>query len=161
MGDITIELYPEQAPITVANFLQYVRNAHYVGTIFHRVMKNFMIQGGIYKADLTRKDSLPPIVNEAANGLNNICGTIAMARRDDVDSAQAQFFINTANNRSLNHKSTAPDEFGYCVFGKVIQGLDIVEKINSIEITSIDSFQHLPSKTIEILEVIELQPGKQ
>jgi len=128
-GEITIELDPGAAPITVENFLQYVDDEYYDGTIFHRVIKNFMIQGGGFDASMTQKQVRGQIKNEADNGLKNELGTIAMARTQIVDSATSQFFINTKNNVSLNHRSADMRGFGYCVFGKVIEGMDIVRAI--------------------------------
>ena len=128
-GDIIIELYVDKAPISCKNFLAYVQEGFYDGTIFHRVIKNFMIQGGGFNSGLKEKETLAPIMNEATNGLKNDIGTIAMARTGEVNSATAQFFINTNNNAFLNHRGTNPPDYGYAVFGKVIQGLDIVKKI--------------------------------
>ncbi len=127
VGDITVELYPDKAPITVENFLTYVKDGFYSGTIFHRVIRGFMIQGGGVTPDGQRKPTRPPIKNEAANGLKNTRGTIAMARTNEIDSATSQFFINTVDNGFLDH--AGPDKFGYCVFGKVIAGMDVVDKI--------------------------------
>lgn len=132
LGEIVIELDPEKAPITVENFLQYVDDKHYDGTIFHRVIKDFMIQGGGFGADMIQKSNRDPIKNEADNGLTNEIGTIAMARTSIVNSATSQFFINTKSNVSLNHTSSDPRGFGYCVFGKVIDGMDIVVKIKNV-----------------------------
>lgn len=127
VGDITVELYPDRAPVTVENFLTYVKDGFYTGTIFHRVIRGFMIQGGGVTADGQRKPTRPPIKNEANNGLKNTRGAIAMARTAEIDSATSQFFINTVDNPSLDYQG--PDKFGYCVFGKVIAGMDVVEKI--------------------------------
>jgi peptidyl-prolyl cis-trans isomerase B (cyclophilin B) len=129
VGDITVELYADKAPISVENFLGYVKDGFYSGTIFHRVIKGFMIQGGGMTADGQGKKTKAPIRNEAANGLKNARGTIAMARTGEVNSATAQFFINTVDNGFLDHKSIDPKEFGYCVFGKVTAGMDVVDKI--------------------------------
>jgi cyclophilin family peptidyl-prolyl cis-trans isomerase len=130
LGAIIVELESEKAPLTVANFLRYVKNGYYSGTIFHRVIRRFMIQGGGMTADMKEKPTIAPIRNEADNGLINAAGTIAMARTNDPHSATAQFFINTADNTFLNH--TAKDEhgWGYAVFGKVVAGMDVVEKIS-------------------------------
>ena len=132
LGEIVIELDPEKAPITVENFLQYVDDKHYDGTIFHRVMKSFMIQGGGFTAEMDQKPVREPIKNEANNGLTNEIGTIAMARTSVVDSATSQFFINTKSNGPLNFRSADTRGFGYCVFGKVIDGMDIVVKIEGV-----------------------------
>lgn len=130
VGSIVVELNSEKAPNTVANFLQYVEDKHYVGTIFHRVIPGFMIQGGGMTTDLREKPTRPPIKNEAGNGLSNSLGSIAMARTDAPHSAAAQFFINVANNATLNHTSTSPGGWGYTVFGKVVKGLDVVQRIS-------------------------------
>lgn len=127
VGDITVELDAAKAPISVENFLGYVKDGFYSGTIFHRVIKGFMIQGGGMTADGQRKATKAPIRNEAANGLSNARGTIAMARTNEVNSATSQFFINTVDNLGLNHKGV--ENFGYCVFGKVTAGMDVVDKI--------------------------------
>lgn len=127
-GDIQLELNRAKAPISVENFLTYVNADHYDGTVFHRVIRNFMIQGGGFDQNMVRKATLPAIKNEAQNGLNNDRGTIAMARTGQIDSATSQFFINTKNNQFLNHGSR---DFGYAVFGKVTKGMDVVDKIES------------------------------
>jgi peptidyl-prolyl cis-trans isomerase B (cyclophilin B) len=129
LGDIVLLLDVEKAPKTVANFLQYTKDGFYDGTIFHRVIKGFMIQGGGLTTDMAKKQNKPPIANEATNGLSNKKGSIAMARTGDPHSATAQFFINTVNNVSLNHRGTSPQGWGYCVFGKVVSGMDVVDKI--------------------------------
>ena len=126
LGDIVLELYPNKAPITVENFLIYVEGGFYDGTIFHRVIPNFMIQAGGMTPDMARKETRAPIKNEADNGLKNNRGTIAMARTSKVDSATSQFFINVKDNNFLNHGER---DFGYAVFGKVIKGMDVVDKI--------------------------------
>ncbi len=128
-GDIILSLNTEKAPISVANFLTYVDGKHYDNTLFHRVIPGFMIQGGGYTTDMTQKATLPPITNEAQNGLKNQRGTLAMARRNSKDSATSQFFINLANNGFLNHGSRG---FGYAVFGKVTQGMDVVDAIAAV-----------------------------
>jgi cyclophilin family peptidyl-prolyl cis-trans isomerase len=130
-GNITIELDRARAPESVANFLQYVNEGFYSGTIFHRVIKGFMIQGGGMTADMQPKDTRPPVKNEATNGLKNVRGSVAMARTQAVRSATSQFFINTVDNAALDHKGLAPDEYGYAVFGKVIAGMDVVDKIEN------------------------------
>jgi cyclophilin family peptidyl-prolyl cis-trans isomerase len=130
MGNIVLELYPEKAPKSVANFLEYVRNKHYDGTIFHRVIDGFMIQGGGFDASMTQKKTGKPIENEAKNGLKNDAYTVAMARTGDPHSATAQFFINVKDNNGLNYPGT--DGWGYAVFGKVVKGMDVVDKIKSV-----------------------------
>jgi peptidyl-prolyl cis-trans isomerase A (cyclophilin A)/peptidyl-prolyl cis-trans isomerase B (cyclophilin B) len=148
MGDIVLELYPDKAPKTVANFLQYVRSGHYNGTIFHRVIENFMIQGGGFDKDMHQKPTNPPIENEAKNGLMNDAYTIAMARTAAPHSASAQFFINVRNNRFLDYPGQ--DGWGYCVFGKVIKGIDVVDRIKSVETTSSGMYQNIPVKPVVI-----------
>jgi len=130
-GTIEAELYPDKAPITVKNFLDYVDAGHYDGTIFHRVIKDFMLQGGGFTPDGQQKPTKPPIKNEANNGLKNTRGTLAMARTGVVDSATAQFFINHADNAFLDFKAETPQGYGYCVFGKVVSGMDVVDAIAS------------------------------
>jgi cyclophilin family peptidyl-prolyl cis-trans isomerase len=129
LGVIVIELDAEKAPATVENFLQYVKDRHYDGTVFHRVIPGFMIQGGGFDADFTQKTTRKPVKNEAANGLRNDVGTIAMARTGEPHSATAQFFINVADNASLNFRFPTPEGYGYTVFGKVTKGMDVVQRI--------------------------------
>ncbi|MEO8102117.1 MAG: peptidylprolyl isomerase [Betaproteobacteria bacterium] len=131
MGAITLELNKEKAPLSTENFVKYVESGHYNGTIFHRVIGNFMIQGGGFDKNLAQKPTNPPIKNEAANGLKNDNYTVAMARTGVVDSATAQFFINVSNNDFLNHAGQA--NFGYAVFGKVVEGMDVVDKIKAVK----------------------------
>ena len=133
MGNIKVELFDKQAPETVKNFLQYVDAKFYDGTIFHRVMDNFMIQGGGFTKDLVQKPTKPPIKNEASAELTNLRGTLAMARTSDINSATAQFFINVMDNAFLDHKNNSSQGFGYCVFGKVIEGMDVVDKIKVVQ----------------------------
>jgi peptidyl-prolyl cis-trans isomerase B (cyclophilin B) len=132
MGDIKIELYEKEAPETVKNFLSYVNDKFYDGTIFHRVIPNFMIQGGGFTPDMQQKPTKPPVKNEATNGLKNTLGTLAMARTPDPHSATAQFFINVKENDFLNFQDESFNGFGYCVFGKVIEGIDVVHKIEHV-----------------------------
>ncbi len=133
MGDIRIELDAERAPITTQNFLDYVNAGHYNGLIFHRVIAGFMIQGGGMDPQMNERKANAPIKNEAANGLKNKLGTIAMARTNVVDSATSQFFINVKDNDFLNHRSAAPAEYGYAVFGQVIEGMDVVHRIEKVK----------------------------
>ena len=133
MGNITIELFKEKAPITVKNFLGYVKDCFYDGLIFHRVIKDFMVQGGGMSESMEQKKPKFAIKNEAANGLSNTRGTLAMARTGVVDSATSQFFINTVDNLFLNHKGKQPDSFGYCVFGQVVEGMDVVDQIRTVK----------------------------
>ena len=131
-GIIAIELDEENTPKTAANFLEYVKDGFYDGVIFHRVIKGFMIQAGGFKSDMEAKSPGKPIMNEADKGGNNARGTLAMARTNDPHSASAQFFINVADNDFLNHKSKTPDGWGYCVFGQVVDGMDVVDKIAKV-----------------------------
>jgi cyclophilin family peptidyl-prolyl cis-trans isomerase len=153
MGNITIELYPEKAPATVANFLKYVDEKFYDGTIFHRVIGNFMIQGGGFEPGLKQKATHDPVKNEAGNGLKNDRGTIAMARTNVVDSATAQFFINVVDNAMLNHRDETVRGFGYCVFGKVTAGLDVVDKIKAVATRTVGPFGDVPVKDVVIESV--------
>jgi len=155
-GDIKVELYPDKAPETVKNFLAYVNAGYYDGTIFHRVIKGFMIQGGGLTADMKdkREGQRAPIKNEASNGLKNDTGTIAMARTAAPDSATSQFFINVANNDALNK---APGKDGYAVFGKVVEGMDVVKKIEQAETTSKGMHQDVPTEAITIKSAKELK----
>jgi len=131
LGKIVLELDEAKAPLSVKNFLQYVDSGHYNGTVFHRVIADFMIQGGGFTADLKQKPTQPPVKNEADNGLKNLRGTICMARTGVVDSATSQFFINTVDNAMLDHKSNDASGFGYAVFGKVVEGMEVVDKIRT------------------------------
>jgi cyclophilin family peptidyl-prolyl cis-trans isomerase len=150
LGDITIELEGDRAPASVDNFLQYVKAGHYNGTIFHRVIKGFMIQGGGTTPDMQEKPTRPPIKNEATNGLKNARGTVAMARTQAVRSATAQFFINTSDNAALNHKGLTPDEYGYAVFGKVLSGMEVVDKIESVKTGTAGPYSDVPLQAVTI-----------
>jgi len=149
-GNFTVELYPEKAPKTVENFVQYVKDGFYDNTIFHRVINRFMIQGGGFERDLTEKNTRAPIVNEASNGLLNELGTIAMARTADPDSATAQFFVNLGNNQFLNYTGPDAESIGYCVFGKVVSGLDVVQKIGLSATGNMGRHSDVPIKPITI-----------
>lgn len=149
-GDITIELDKEKAPITVENFLSYVDSGFYDGTIFHRVIDNFMVQGGGFTPDMVQKTTKAPIKNEAKNGLGNEVGTLAMARTNVVDSATSQFFINVNNNDFLDHKSDNPSGFGYAVFGKVIEGMPVINRIKAASTTTSAGHQDVPKEAIVI-----------
>lgn len=153
LGNIEVELNSEKAPVSSANFLKYVDKKHYDGLIFHRVIPNFMIQGGGMDEKLGEKKNDAPIKNEAGNGLNNDRGTIAMARTQVVNSATSQFFINTKDNGFLNHKSDDPQEFGYAVFGKVTSGLDTVEKIEKVPTGSQNSMGDVPKTPVVIKSI--------
>mgnify|MGYP001821560417 CR=1 FL=1 len=149
-GKFVIELFPEKAPETVKNFLNYVEAKYYDGTLFHRVIPKFMIQGGGFTSDMKRKSAGAPIKNEADNGLKNDRGTIAMARTGDPHSATAQFFINSVNNDFLNHKSKTQQGWGYVVFGKVIRGMDVVDAISAVKTVTRGSYRDVPAETVEI-----------
>lgn len=156
MGDIVIELNEDAAPVTVKNFLRYTEERFYNGTIFHRVLPNFMIQGGGFDADMVEKPTHEPIINEANNGLKNDKGTIAMARTDNPDSATCQFFINHTDNDFLNY---AGPKTGYAVFGKVVEGMDVVEKIASVQTANKGQYTDVPVKTI-VIESAEVVSDK-
>jgi len=157
-GTIVVELDPEAAPKTTANFLTYVDNGFYDNTIFHRVIRGFMIQGGGFTADMRQKPVQAPIRNEADNGLKNKVGTIAMARTGDPHSATAQFFINAADNAFLDHKSKTPQEWGYCVFGKVVEGLEVVRAIEALPTTNQGVHQNVPVEPVVIKSAKRLPP---
>lgn len=156
-GAIVIELYPDKAPKSVANFLQYVKDGFYKGTIFHRVIDGFMIQGGGFTANMTEKPTRSPIVNEAKNGLKNEAGAIAMARTSDPDSAAAQFYINLVNNAPLDYPGS--DGWGYAVFGRVIKGFDVVQKIGKTPTGSAGFYRDVPTTPI-VIESVSLLTGK-
>jgi cyclophilin family peptidyl-prolyl cis-trans isomerase len=153
LGDITLELFKSLAPVSVENFLQYVNDGFYTDTVFHRVRKGFMIQGGGLTATLVEKPTRPPIRNEATNGLRNGRGTVAMARRASLRSATAQFYINVVDNRSLDHTGYAPDEFGYAVFGRVLVGMDVVDRIASVPTATRDDMDDVPIEPVIIKSV--------
>jgi peptidyl-prolyl cis-trans isomerase A (cyclophilin A) len=152
-GNITVELDDEKAPLSVANFLAYVDSGHYKDTIFHRVIKDFMIQGGNFTVDMIPKKTGEPIKNEASNGLRNQRGTIAMARTSVVDSATSQFFINLKDNNFLNYKDNSANGFGYAVFGKVIEGMDVVDQIGTASTHVYRRFPDVPVDPVIILDV--------
>ena len=154
-GVISLELNAEKAPKTVANFLAYVEAGHYDNTIFHRVIKNFMIQGGGFEPNMNQKPCQAPIENEAANGLKNKRGSIAMARTNDPHSATAQFFINTVDNDFLDFKSPSGQGWGYCVFGEVVDGLDVVDKIRAVRTGNKGFHQDVPVEDV-IIEKAEI-----
>ena len=153
MGTITAELDDVKAPITVKNFISYVTSGHYNGTIFHRVIDGFMIQGGGFTKDMVQKDTQSPIKNEAANGLKNARGTLAMARTMVVDSATSQFFINLVDNDFLNYRGPDPRMFGYAVFGKVTAGMDVVDKIAKVKTGFAGPHQDVPVEPMVITKV--------
>lgn len=152
-GVITIELWADKAPVTVKNFLRYTDEKFYDGTIFHRVIDNFMIQGGGFTADMKKKNAHEPVKNEATSELKNDRGTIAMARTNQVNSATSQFFINLKNNDFLNHRDNTPRGFGYAVFGKVIKGQEVVDRIAKVKTTTSGSYRDVPAKPVVIKSV--------
>lgn len=156
-GDITVELYPDKAPLSVKNFLSYVDEKFYDGTIFHRVMKGFMIQAGGLSSDLKEKPGKSPIKNEAANGLKNKRGTIALGRTSEVHSATCHFYINHADNSFLDHRNNTPEGFGYAVFGKVIKGMDVVDAIASAKTMIKYDAANVPRETITIISIRRIQ----
>ena len=162
LGDIVIQLNAAKAPKTVKNFLMYVDSGFYNGTIFHRVIKTFMIQGGGFTEDMQEKATRPSIQNEAANGLSNLRGTVAMARRPDPHSASSQFFINTVDNAFLDHKNTSDRGFGYCVFGKVAKGMETVDAIAKTPTTMRNGMGDVPATPVIIKKatVLKTQPPK-
>jgi cyclophilin family peptidyl-prolyl cis-trans isomerase len=157
MGSIIIELNHDKAPISVENFLRYTKSGFYDNTIFHRVIKDFMIQGGGFEQLPHKKETFKPIRNEATNGLKNIRGTIAMARTREVHSGTAQFFINVVDNHFLDHKGRHPRQFGYAVFGRVIKGMKTVDKISKTQTKTISNYANVPEKEIKIITATVLR----
>jgi cyclophilin family peptidyl-prolyl cis-trans isomerase len=155
MGTISVELYKDQAPVSVANFLQYLREGFYPGTVFHRVVPGYVIQGGGFTSELVEKGTHPPIQNEATNGLTNRRGTLAMARTRTLRSATSQFYINLSNNPSLDHTGFSPDVFGYAVFGRVIAGMDVVDRIGQVKTGVRDGMEDVPLEPVLIKNVTE------
>ena len=151
-GKIVLELEAKKAPKSVENFLGYVRSGHFDGTVFHRVIKDFMIQGGGFDAGMRQKPVGAAIANEAVNGLRNERGTIAMARTMDPHSATAQFFINTVDNRALDYKSSTPQGWGYAVFGKVVEGMDVVDAIEAVRTTTVAPHRDVPAEPVSIVK---------
>ncbi len=152
-GVIVAELDGENAPVTVQNFLAYAKEGFYDGTIFHRVIDGFMIQGGGFTSDMGMKDGKPAIENEASNGLRNLAGTLAMARTSVVNSATSQFFINLVDNGFLDHKDKSPSGFGYAVFGKVVEGMDVVKAIGGVETGTVKGFGDVPLESVVMEKV--------
>ena len=152
-GTIVLEVFPDEAPETVKNFLRYVRWGHYDGTIFHRVIPDFMIQGGGFTEDMKRKTTEMPVQNEANNGLKNDRGTVAMARTPDPHSATDQFFINTKGNSFLDHKNTTPQGWGYAVFGKVVKGMDVVDAISGVKTAKKGMMSDVPVEPVTIIRM--------
>jgi cyclophilin family peptidyl-prolyl cis-trans isomerase len=154
VGDITVELFKDKAPVSVENFLQYVRDGFYSGTVFHRIVPGYVIQGGGFTAKMEEKPTRPPILNEATNGVSNARGTLAMARTRALRSATSQFFINLIDNSSkLNHRGYAPEDFGYAVFGRVLSGMDVVDKIAAVKTQRVGPFDDVPVEPIVIKAV--------
>ncbi|WP_188860114.1 peptidylprolyl isomerase [Marinobacterium nitratireducens] len=153
-GTLQLELFDEQAPATVANFLRYVDQGFYSGTLFHRVIPGFMIQGGGFTEDLERKDTLAPVVNESGNGLSNLRGTIAMARTRDPDSATSQFFINSVDNARLDAQGAQP---GYTVFGRVTEGMDVVNAISAVPTTIVGPHRNVPQTPVVITQISRVE----
>lgn len=151
-GNITLELYADKAPVTVKNFLDYVKSGQYDNTIFHRVINGFMIQGGGFTKEMDQKSVKAPIVIESENGLKNDRGTIAMARTSDVNSATSQFFINVVDNKMLDFTAKTPSGYGYCVFGKVTKGMDVIDKIKEVKTGNKQGHANVPLESIEILK---------
>lgn len=154
-GSITVELFKDQAPVSVANFLQYAKDGFYDGTIFHRVIKGYVIQGGGFTKEFVEKSTRPAIQNEATNGLRNVRGTIAMARKEAARSATSQFFINAADNPDFDHRGYAPSDFGYAVFGRVIAGMDVVDKIAAADTAMREGMEDVPVQPVVITSVTE------
>ncbi len=157
LGEIILELFADKAPVSVENFVTYAKAGHYDGTIFHRVIKGFMIQGGGYTPEMEEKPTRAPIVNEARNKLKNKTGTIAMARTSEVDSAAAQFFINTENNKSLDNTGTSEQDFGYAVFGEVVDGMKVVYTIEQQTTATLAGHDDVPKEPVVInrIEVLD------
>jgi len=158
MGDIEVELYDDKAPKSVANFLAYVKDGHYDGTIFHRVINGFMIQGGGFTADMQQKPTNNPVDNEADNGLKHEAYTLAMARTQDPHSASAQFFINVKNNDFLNHTSKTPQGWGYTVFGKVTKGQGVINKMKAVPTGNKGMFDDVPREAVTIIKAEVVEP---
>ncbi len=152
MGELLIELYPDEAPISVDNFVKYVESGFYDGTIFHRVIPGFVVQGGGMLPGMQQKSTGKGIKNEADNGLNNLAGTLSMARTNDPDSATSQFFINLKNNDFLDHRSKTPQGWGYAVFGKVVEGMDVVDKMAGVKTTTFGPYGDVPVEDIVVIK---------
>jgi len=151
-GEFTLEMFSDKAPKTCENFQQYVKDGHYDNTIFHRVINNFMIQGGGFEAGMVQKETRDPIDNEADNGLSNEVGTVAMARTNDPHSASAQFFINVKDNAFLDHSSRTTNGWGYCVFGKVVDGMDVINEIKAVDTGFSGGHQDVPVEDVVVIK---------
>jgi peptidyl-prolyl cis-trans isomerase A (cyclophilin A) len=161
IGDIQIELFSKEAPVSVKNFLWYVENKFYDNLIFHRVIPGFMIQGGGFNAKMAKKEGNAPIINEATNGLSNDRGTVAMARTSEINSATSQFFINLVDNTPLNHRSQTPSGYGYAVFGKVTKGMDVVDEIAKVKRQSQMGYNDVPVEPVVIEKAYVLDKDKE
>ena len=162
LGDITVELFKDRAPVSTANFLEYVSDGFYAGTIFHRVIANFMIQGGGFTPELVEKGTRPPIMNEATNGLSNVRGTLAMARTQALRSGTSQFYINVADNRGkLDHRGYSREDFGYAVFGRVLTGMDVVDRIAGVETHTVGPHSDVPVEPVLIKGAKVISPGSE
>lgn len=153
LGEITVELFKDKAPVSVDNFLAYVSSGFYSGTTFHRIVPGYVVQGGGFNAAMEEKPTRPPILNEATNGLSNARGTLAMARTRALRSATSQFYINLADNRKLDHRSYSPDEFGYAVFGRVLSGMEVVDRIAAVKTGSFGQHDDVPAEPVVIKAV--------
>lgn len=153
MGDVTVELFKDKAPVSVANFLDYATEGFYPGTIFHRVVKGFVVQGGGYTATMVEKSTHAPIQNEATNGLRNVRGTVAMARLQTLRSATSQFYFNVSSNPDLDHQGFSPRDFGYAVFGRVLSGMDVVDRIASVPTHPSAGMEDVPVDPVQITAV--------
>ena len=160
VGDMKAELYKDKAPKTVDNFLAYVNEKFYDGTIFHRVIPRFMLQGGGFTPEMKEKPTKAPVKNEAGNGLKNTYGTLSMARTPDVDSATAQFFINVKDNDFLDHRDDTMQGFGYCVFGKVIEGMKVAQQIENVDTDTKGMYENVPVQPVLIKSIRVVSPGK-
>jgi cyclophilin family peptidyl-prolyl cis-trans isomerase len=158
-GDITVELFKDRAPVSVENFLQYAKEGFYGGTIFHRVEPGFVIQGGGYTEAMVEKPTRAPILNEATNGIRNTRGTLAMARRRELRSATSQFYINVSSNAALDHRGYTPSEYGYAVFGRVLSGMDVVDRIASVRTGSKADFESVPIEPV-VIKAVTLKPAR-
>jgi cyclophilin family peptidyl-prolyl cis-trans isomerase len=153
LGDVTVELFNDKAPVSVANFLSYATEGFYSGTVFHRVVSGFVVQGGGYTATMAEKPTRPPIQNEATNGLRNVRGTVAMARTQSLRSATSQFYFNVSNNQDLDHQGFSPRDFGYAVFGRVLSGMDVVDRISRVLTHSSAGMDDVPVEPVTITGV--------
>ncbi len=153
LGDVTVELFNDKAPVSVANFLSYATEGFYSGTVFHRVVSGFVVQGGGYTATMAEKPTRPPIQNEATNGLRNLRGTVAMARTQSLRSATSQFYFNVSNNQDLDHQGFSPRDFGYAVFGRVLSGMDVVDRISRVPTHSSAGMDDVPVEPVTITGV--------